>query len=359
MSTPANLYEGENLQPWSIGTVAAVTVLAFVSCVLRMLARWERKTPFGIDDWLIMLSMGLYLVVVGFIYGMVNYGMGLHANTLPMTDVVMIAKYLMVAEVLYVVNLAITKLALLCMYHRLFPIRAYRIWAYCIGAFVIAWVITIVFVFIFLCVPVKKMWYPQVPGHCVNQVATWVANAVSTIATDVAILVLPMPHVWKLQVGLVQRVSLLVIFSLGFFVVFASAYRTSVLFEYTAADSSYTLARTVGWTAIEISAGIISANLPTLRPLLRLVWGTIASTSGFSRGGSTGAGTKLGGSSNLTNSAFHRLDDNNGLRPQNDGKVSSHIRTAEKDNDSIMGDEIPLHNIKVTRDTKWSSSDMA
>lgn len=49
-------------------------------------------------------------------------------------------------------------------------------------------------------------------------------------------------------------------------VVFASAYRFSVLFSYTALDSSYTLAPTVGWTAIEMSAGIVSACLPTLRP---------------------------------------------------------------------------------------------
>lgn len=53
--------------------------------------------------------------------------------------------------------------------------------------------------------------------------------------------------------------------------VFASAYRFSVLFSYSALDSSYTLAPTVGWTAIEMSAGIISANLPTLRPALRFI----------------------------------------------------------------------------------------
>lgn len=54
-------------------------------------------------------------------------------------------------------------------------------------------------------------------------------------------------------------------------VVFASAYRFTVLFSYSALDSSYTLAPTVGWTAIEMSAGIISANLPTLRPALRFI----------------------------------------------------------------------------------------
>ena len=53
-------------------------------------------------------------------------------------------------------------------------------------------------------------------------------------------------------------------------VVFASAYRTSVLFTYTATDPSYTLAPTVGWTAIEMAAGIVSACLPTMLPALNV-----------------------------------------------------------------------------------------
>ena len=55
-------------------------------------------------------------------------------------------------------------------------------------------------------------------------------------------------------------------------VVFASAYRTSVLFTYSATDPSYTLTPTVGWTAIEMSAGIISACLPTMLPVFNVVF---------------------------------------------------------------------------------------
>lgn len=76
--------------------------------------------------------------------------------------------------------------------------------------------------------------------------------------------------------------------------VFASAYRFSVLFSYSALDSSYTLAPTVGWTAIEMSAGIISANLPTLRPALRFIarmLGVDGSVLGLFRS-TNGTGTK-------------------------------------------------------------------
>lgn len=142
--------------------------------------------------------------------------MGLHADTIPIENVVMIAKLLVVAEILYVFNLVWTKLSFLLMYYRIFRVPYFKRWAYIIGAFVIIWVITITFVFIFICVPVQKLWYPHLPGHCVNQVGTWIANAASTIASDLAILILPIPQVWKLQLRKSQKVALTFAFCLGF-----------------------------------------------------------------------------------------------------------------------------------------------
>ena len=44
-----------------------------------------------------------------------------------------------------------------------------------------------------------------------------------------------------------------------------------MLFTYSDSDPTYTLAPTVGWTAIEMSAGITSACLPTLLPVANAV----------------------------------------------------------------------------------------
>lgn len=50
--------------------------------------------------------------------------------------------------------------------------------------------------------------------------------------------------------------------------VFTSSFRTWVLFNYSKHDISYTLAPLLVWSQIEMSAGIISACLPTLRPVV-------------------------------------------------------------------------------------------
>lgn len=155
-------------------------------------------------------------MVTGFIFAMYAAGMGLHVEEVGVDGAVLMAKFLLVAEILYVYNLVWTKLSILAMYYRIFCFDYFKKMAMVIGGFCIAWVICITFIFIFICVPVQKLWYPELPGHCINQVATWIANAISTILTDLAILLLPMPQVWKLNLQTSSKIAISFAFALGF-----------------------------------------------------------------------------------------------------------------------------------------------
>lgn len=374
----------DNLQPWTIATVVSVTVLALIAVALRLLSRYERRTALWWDDWMILWSMAWNLVVVGFIFGMLHYGMGIHADDVPVANIVMMAKFLLIAEILYAYNLVWTKLSLLMFYYRIFRFPYFKRFAYGIGSVVIAWAICVTFLFIFICVPVQKLWYPQLPGHCINQVGTWVANATSTIVTDLATLLLPIPQVWKLQLQRSQKIALTFAFGLGFFVVFASAYRFTILFSYSNLDPSYTLAPTVGWTAIEMSAGITSACLPTIGPGVQFIankLGIKGSMFGlFTRTGSTAQsssgtanislaaadiGTKSGSAKaqehvrRSSKGPFYRLSDkgqlsaDSNLRPEHGNKYTvTSLPGTSGESDSLSGDEVPLHGISVRKDFK-------
>ncbi|TLD18512.1 hypothetical protein PspLS_10259 [Pyricularia sp. CBS 133598] len=262
-------FHRETIQPWIVGVEVSVNVLAVVAVGMRMFSRRIKRQRLWWDDYTIIFSLVWNLMVVGFAFAMYSNGMGLHADKVPMDNIVMMAKWLVVAEIFYAWNLVWTKISLLFMYIRIFQTRLIRRLCIGIGILVVCWGFTIMFIFIFICVPVEKLWYPDIPGRCINQVATWIANAVSTILTDIVILVIPFTQVWNLQLRRLDKIGLTFAFGLGFFVVFASTYRTTVLFTYSDDDPTYTLAPTVGWTAIEISAGIISACLPTMRPSLQ------------------------------------------------------------------------------------------
>ena len=65
------------------------------------------------------------------------------------------------------------------------------------------------------CVPVAKFWNPAVPGQCLSKPGLWFSNAAMHIATDLAILVIPIPALVALNLPKRQKVALIVIFALG------------------------------------------------------------------------------------------------------------------------------------------------
>jgi hypothetical protein len=147
---------------------------------------------------------------------MIQHGMGLHASTVPLPSIALMAKYLLIAEILYVLNLVWTKLSFLMMYCRIFKFPYFKRWAFLIGGFIIAWVVCVTFLLLFICVPVQKAWLPDLPGRCINRLGPWIANATSTIATDLAILVLPIPQIWILQLRREEKIALTLVFGVGF-----------------------------------------------------------------------------------------------------------------------------------------------
>lgn len=65
-------------------------------------------------------------------------GMGIHADLVDPDDIVMMTKWLVVAEILYAFNLGWTKLSLLLMYYRIFRVPYFKKIPRIVGAFVIA-----------------------------------------------------------------------------------------------------------------------------------------------------------------------------------------------------------------------------
>jgi hypothetical protein len=154
-------------------------------------------------------------------------------------------------------------------------------------------------------------------------------------------------------------------------VVFASAYRLSVLFSYSPNDPSYTLAPTVGWTAIEVSAGIVSACLPTMLPAIRFLGRSLginqlgSRVSSYTRRSQITRRTKSSTGDDLKGSRivegdFHRLHDCG--HSQGKGSIIGEIElrpdvplgmgntvtsTRGRPSTSVSDEQIPLHSIKV------------
>lgn len=77
------------------------------------------------------------------------------------------------------------------------------------------WGVVATFLFCFLCVPLRKLWQPRTPGHCMDERMIWVLNACFTLLTDVLILLIPLPYVWSMRTRHITRFGITLAFALG------------------------------------------------------------------------------------------------------------------------------------------------
>lgn len=141
--------------------------------------------------------------------------MGRHADTLSQDQLVHFFQLLLAFECIYVTVVMLVKASILVMYHRIFPVKGFRMAVYIIGGIVVSWWLAIVLVCIFQCDPIPKAWLPWIPGTCINLKASFIGNAVPNILTDVAILALPITQVWSLHGTVARKLSLCGAFLLG------------------------------------------------------------------------------------------------------------------------------------------------
>lgn len=106
---------------------------------------------------------------------------------------------------------------MLFFYHRIFPGRLFRIVSIVIGLVVILWFIAFIILQIVTCIPLAYLWDKTIPGgHCIsaNEVAYYGTSPLD-ILTNIAILILPIPDLWNLQMQRWKKFAITLIFVLG------------------------------------------------------------------------------------------------------------------------------------------------
>lgn len=129
-----------------------------------------------------------------------------------------VSKLFFFSEILYVLGLPLVKVSLLFFYLRIFPSKTVRNTAYVLMALSVAYGIAFACLITFQCNPVYGAWTHwdgTFQGHCYSlNPLTWTA-AILNLVLDVAVLILPLPEVWKLAMSMTKRVQLLLMFSIG------------------------------------------------------------------------------------------------------------------------------------------------
>ncbi|KAG0153276.1 hypothetical protein PDIDSM_5126 [Penicillium digitatum] len=293
--------------PVKIAPVIATYVIAVIAVGLRFYSRVRvQAVRIAADDWLIaaallFLSAGFALVVVA----SGNPGLGKHIWVVPHTQAEDVMHTLFAFVLLYLVSNPLIKLSILLFYRRIFGMTN-SMW-FCVflsvGYFMSGMVSYLV-----CCSPVSYNWTQFTDpngGGCVYDIYKfYISYAAVNVATDVSILMVPMPIVWKLQMPRTQKILVCGILLIGGLcvnpfpdsqvhltqklMIFLSVCVTSFVRIYyihflRAHDYTWVVGNVFLWSSIEPSIGILCACLPTLHPMIRSVISRVFGISSNSR----------------------------------------------------------------------------
>lgn len=87
---------------------------------------------------------------------------------------------------------------------------------YTIMAISLSYAVSVLFQNIFLCRPIARNWDKTITGSCGNTTQAYEAFGIINLIIDLAIVILPMPLLWGLQLPIAKRVALTAIFGVGF-----------------------------------------------------------------------------------------------------------------------------------------------
>lgn len=278
-------YLSENRQPQLYGAYISTYALAVLAVGLRLSARkYFSKAGIWLDDYAICASLAC---ATGNFVDMITWvrrGVGRHIELYGLEGVKHFYLSLFVCEILYTLTLCLTKFSILLFLIRIFGKTSIRIPIMILASIVTGWAIAVVVTTIFQCSPVQGFWDKSTNPTCaVNVYAFFIGNAVPNIVTDWALLLLPIPYIWRLHQRRAQKIALCGVFGLGGFICIISIVRLYImatqLFHTSSTDVTWLFIGSSTWTAVEVNIGIVSACLPSLRPLLVAILGDSAFTT--------------------------------------------------------------------------------
>ncbi|KAI4111250.1 MAG: hypothetical protein LQ339_000711 [Xanthoria mediterranea] len=279
----------------AIGVI--LPVLGIASILSRFRARVARKAAVGLDDWLCLAALVLEIGCgITIIIGASGHAIGYHSNPQDVSNFyeshqrtqIFLEKCEFAFNILIIPALGLVKVSILLFYQRIFRGRTFKIISWTLIGIASTWAVAFLLVTIFDCRGnFEANWgsVRDLRAECIDTFEQLLALSISDVITDVCILTLPIPLVWRLQMPHHRKFAVLAIFMLGAFSVAAGITRMVIFISIFApsqhnvkdptvlgvpsTDDLGVVSIILFWAMIEIGVAVIAACLPTLRPLFQ------------------------------------------------------------------------------------------
>lgn len=130
--------------------------------------------------------------------------------------------------------------------------------------------VTIFFTDVLQCIPIRKIFYANLEGKCIDTVSFFIATAALTILTDILVMMIPTWITWNLQLTIKKKLAVIFLLSMGLLVTGISVYRLYYLIDAYYGPPIPDAMYGVGGTAssIEVNLAIAAACGPFLKPVI-------------------------------------------------------------------------------------------
>ncbi|GAB1311861.1 hypothetical protein MFIFM68171_02071 [Madurella fahalii] len=260
----------EDLSGTIIACAGIMMALSTLAVALRFYVRlWMFRTVAS-EDWCILAAWVFTLVATGGTVKEAQLALGRHMDEVPPENIGAFLHTTYIKTLFYNLSLFLTKVSILLLYLRVLKTFDYlrkAMWV-TLGVVVVCniWALAMYFS---MCIPLRKMWEPTVDGYCHPYEVWWTLMYIH-IVTDFVIFLLPIPVVVTMTIPRPQKVGLLFVFCVGFFVCLISILRAIWLnARYPRPDMTWDLTSIANWSSVEINIAIVCACLTTLKPLFQ------------------------------------------------------------------------------------------
>jgi hypothetical protein len=145
-------------------------------------------------------------------------GLGRHFAYYILNDPQTIKRYLKLqtgVELIYMASITFPKIALLTLYLRIFVDRVARALTWIMIGVLVMFFISGLGLGLGLCRPYAFKWDKTINGTCGDIMAGYRWMSIPSITTDVFILLIPIPTIWKLQLSKLKKIGVLFTFLVG------------------------------------------------------------------------------------------------------------------------------------------------
>ncbi|KAF7889316.1 uncharacterized protein EAF01_010809 [Botrytis porri] len=310
--------------PTIVAVMWTETVIALMAIGLRLYTKGFITRNVGFDDYLIIVSWFMLMPYTVACTAATTQGFGQHSSDLTIEAFANATRSEIIGQTFCIIGIATSKASASVFLLRLAVVEWHK-WILYITMFAVTGIAVVCALFDFIrCDPIAHVWNPYIPAKCWVSTEQFTAMSLAVGAADFILAALPWIILWKLNMKKKEKILITSSMSLGIFAMVCGVIRTVTLNGLSSrSDYSYETIGLILWSSTELMITILTATIPTYRPLYKALRGSLSSTGRRSSRGYRLDNLEEEGKKDLPPPAVKR-------RPKNDTTL---MATAMSDNE--------------------------